>query len=144
MSYRIAVASSDGVNVDQSFGAADAFRIYEVTDEGVCHLLEIREWKGADHLGGGCESGAGGGCGSGNGCGGAGQRIPKLELLSDCRSILCSKIGFQVRRQMERKAIAAFDIEYGVAEALEKITFYFGRVDGHRSLRGTAGRQKQD
>lgn len=143
MAYKIAVASSDGVHVDQSFGAADAFHIYEVNDEGDYHLLEIREWKEKEMIiqntGVGCHladaKAKGTGCGAGSGCGGPGQSIPKLELIADCRSILCSKIGFQVRKQMEKKAIAAFDIEYGVTEALNKITFYFSRIDSHRSLR---------
>lgn len=165
MSYKIAVASSDGINVNQSFGAADVFRIYEVTDDRECHLLEFRKWNdtNADSLPGvdckpgiksnACDSdtanglshGTGNGCGSGNGgCGGFNQTIPKLELIADCRSILCSKIGFQVRRQMEKKAIIAFDIEYPIEEALKKIAMYFTKVDKHQSLKGIARRQKQD
>lgn len=154
MSYKIAVVSSDGVNIDQSFGAANEFRIYEAADDGKYHLLEIRQWKepaagvssddctpGADR---GCGSKAGIGCGSGGGCGGTGQTIPKLELVSDCRSILCSKIGFQVRKQMEKKAIAAFDIEYPINEALHKIVSYFSKIDHHQSLKDFSRRQKQD
>jgi hypothetical protein len=43
-----------------------------------------------------------------------------------------------VRKQLEKKAVSAFDIEYPVNEALEKIAFYFDRLDNHKSLRGTA------
>ena len=30
MAYKIAVASSDGINIDLSFGVADEFLIYEI------------------------------------------------------------------------------------------------------------------
>lgn len=33
MSYKIAVASSDGIHIDETFGSAKEFLIYEVTDE---------------------------------------------------------------------------------------------------------------
>lgn len=164
MSYKIAVATSDGVYVDQSFGAASSFQIYEVTGDGY-KLVETREVKAAvpdsaDEktaaassilaaeaaadsssgcgTGAGCGSGSGcgsgGGCGAGGGCGGAAS--PKVELLSDVRCLLCSKIGFQAQKQFEKKAITTFDITCEVAVALDRITGYFARVDRHQSLRG--------
>lgn len=179
MSYKIAVATSDGVYVDQSFGAASSFQIYEVTGDGY-KLVETREVKAdradssaaqiaADETaasgsaggktaaasstlaaeaaadsssgcgtGAGCGSGSGcgsgGGCGAGGGCGGAAS--PKVELLSDVRCLLCSKIGFQAQKQFEKKAITTFDITCEVAVALNRITGYFARVDRHQSLRG--------
>ena len=41
MSYRIAVASSDEKQIDESFGSAKRFIIYEVTD-GIYKRLEER------------------------------------------------------------------------------------------------------
>lgn len=88
----------------------------------------------------GADCGSGNGCGSGGGCGGNGKPIPKLEQLSDCRCILAKKIGHQVQKQMEKKAMVGFDVDYDVEESLTKIVSYFNKVDHHQSLRGIANR----
>lgn len=191
MSYKIAVASSDGRLVDQTFGAAKAFLIYEVAD-GAYKRLEERvfreevtdkngqappagcnppagcgdgkaggdsseaegsrgktESSGASDAGSnygsegsGCGSQAGDSCGSDagsrcgkGGCGGAGEASKKVELVADCRCVVCKKIGFQIQKQLERKAISSFDVDCSVEEALNRISFYYGRMDKHESLR---------
>lgn len=113
MAYKIAVASSDGVNIDRSFGASDAFDIYEA--EGTeYHLVEKREYtsqevsgqKDADgagrvltessvenkeDCGGGMGCSSSGGCGSGRGCATSSGTFPKVQLIRDCRCIVCEK-----------------------------------------------------
>lgn len=169
MSYKIAVATSDGVNIDETFGLAKSFIIYEVTDGKAVRLEErvfnsesedkipIQEashekeqtakinesgecFKAAE----GCisqesrekngECGSLKNCGSGGGCGG-GNVSAKVELISDCRCVVCKKIGFHIQKQLERKAVSAFDVGCSVEEALSKISYYFSRVDNHKSLR---------
>lgn len=146
MAYKIAIGSSDGVNIDVSFGAASSFDIYEVDGDKYI-FIEKRQYAVSELNEDGskvekCESkeGCGNktGCGSGGGCVGNGAAQPKVELLSDCRSIVCRKIGFNVTKQLEKKAIAGFDVECDVREALDKITKYFYKVDSHQSLRGSA------
>lgn len=44
MAYKIAAASSDGVYIDLSFGAADSFYIYEIDEENQYHFCEIRKY----------------------------------------------------------------------------------------------------
>lgn len=154
MSYKIAIASSDGTQIDETFGTAKGFIIYEVTD-GVYKRLEERHFheevtdkEPEDGMSGSC--GTDGDCGGGNGCGGAGSGCgtgagygcngagnvsEKVEMVSDCRCIVCMKIGFHVQKQLERKAISAFDVSCSVEEALEKISHYFMRIDNHESLR---------
>lgn len=146
MSYKIAVASSDGKQIDETFGSAGRFIIYEVAGD-VPKKLEEREFdnKEADqdavsalagcNPSGGCGNAGGGGCGAGGGCGGAGEVSAKVELISDCRCIVCRKIGFHIQKQLEQRAISAFDVNCSVEEALEKISYYFGRMDNHKSLR---------
>ena len=142
MSYKIAVASSDEINVDETFGQAKRFLIYEA-DGNTYHLIEdrkdcifapesciIEESCGA---GGGC--GMGSGCGTGGGCGGNGAVPEKISALFDCRAVVCKKIGTSAQKQFEKKAISYFDVSCTVKEALEKITFYFNRIDNHVSLR---------
>ena len=156
MSYKIAVASSDGIKIDRSFGAADFFDIYEV-EETEYHLLERREYSSQKGLGQkddaacvltansvkeqkDCGTGTGcgspGRCGSGKGCGASSGSFPKVELVRDCRCIVCEKIGFQIQKQLEKMAITGFDVDCTVEDALEKITTYFQKTDHHQSLRG--------
>ena len=145
MSYKIALASSDGVNVDEHFGAASSFLIYEVSDEGAFSLLERRAYDGGDEVPAaitgseGCNPAPGscgtGSCGGqGKGCGQGAAVSAKVRLVEDCRSVVAAKIGFNVTKQLEKKAISGFDVDCTVQEALEKITKYFHSVDNHVSL----------
>lgn len=141
MDYKIAFASSDGEMIDRSFGAADRFYIYEVEDGRTC-FSEVREFNAElpekdTETGAGCGektgcAGNGGGCGGGE-CG----ANPKVEALSDVRCIVAEKIGFNIRRQLERKMIAVFDVKVPLAEALDKISTYFDKLDRHISLRNS-------
>lgn len=161
MSYLIAVATSDAKVVDLGFGAAKGFHIYEV--EGTSYKeKEYREFaeeeissdvqsgcggqtsecgdtSNCGRPSGGCGDGSQGGCGgSGDGhggCGGSDGALKKVELIADCRSLVCKKIGFQAQKQLEKKAIAGFDVECSVDEALAKIATYFDKIDNHVSLR---------
>lgn len=136
MSYKIAVATSDGENINETFGSAKSFVIYEVTDgvyqraeERICAVEETVSKNNCNS--GGC--GNADGCGAG--CGGQSNASSKVELVSDCRAVVCRKIGFPIQKQLERKAISAFDVSCSIEEALSKITNYYSRIDSHESLR---------
>ena len=45
------------------------------------------------------------------------------------------RLDFRPKKQFERKAISVFDIECKITDALDKITAYYEKVDGHKSLR---------
>ena len=137
MSIKVAIASSDGLNIDLHFGQAKEFIIYEAQN-GVFVQTERRtvpELPGAEApaateevLGGGCGSGCGSGCGGGGGgCGGgaSGPLAPAVELLLDCRAVVAAQIGQNMGRQLQRNAISVFDIELPVSEALEKLAAYY-------------------
>lgn len=165
MSYRIAVGTSDGKNIDLKFGEIKHFLIYEVEGKEIkvlekraveedpekdvtadTHLKEAVVYdevagnnsKESDGSGlncgsSGCNTGA---CsGNGHGCGGPAGITEKVEVISDCRCVLCAKVGFQAQKQFERKAISVFDIACSIEEALEKITGYYDKIDNHKSLR---------
>ena len=147
MSYKIAVATSDEINVDETFGQARRFIIYEAEGKNYKKLEErIAEednTEAADcDVNSGCSTdtagcGSGDGYGSGVGCGsGGGANHAKLSLVLDCRALVCKKIGFSVQKQLEKKAISSFDVACPIDEALDKITFYYNRMDNHQSLRG--------
>ena len=145
--YKMAVGSSDGINVDLKFGEVEKFLIYEADELGFV-LKEERivsedkpdgssrdsENTGGDGSGCGEDECGRSGCGAGSGCGGGGggctgpaDVISKVEMISDCRCVVCSKVGFQAQKQFEKKAISVFDVECEVKEALEKITSYYAR-----------------
>ena len=140
MAYKIAVASSDGINVNVHFGAAESFLIYTVDDAGSFALSEKREVpedveeKKDGSIGNNAGCGCGDGCGPSNGGCGNGAGSAKVELVSDVRAVVEEKICFKVRKQLEKKAIANFDVDCTVQEALEKITKYFYSVDNHKSF----------
>lgn len=148
MSYKIAIASTDGISVDRSFRNAKEFLIIEVDDDGRYEVAEIRqsadeqiseeETQFSPSLQQDC---GGAGCGRRNGCGGSGS--PKFLLVEDCRCLLCTQIGFKIQKQLERKAIGAFEVGCRIDEALEKIINYYDRVDRHQSLRGIAKEQSK-
>ena len=144
MSIKVAIASSDGLNVDLHFGQAKSFLIYELKGSkfGFIEKREVsvleNESTSPDaatelNFGGGC-GGGGFGCGSGSGCGGSGggcgggatgPLAPAVELLLDCRSVVAAQIGQGMGRQFQRNAISVFDIELPISEALEKLAAYY-------------------
>lgn len=135
MGYKIAVVSSDGKNIDLCFGKADEFLIYEVENKEY-YFLEKRSGKRTEDR----SSSSAGGCGQ-EGCGAAsGSRkeeiLLKVGQITDCRSIVCKRMGFQVQRQLERHSVTCFDISGSVDSALERIASYFAKVDSFQSLRG--------
>lgn len=136
MSYKIAVATSDGMQVDLAFGETDCFWIYEIEGAGNWRVAEKRQTLEPQihtqpEAAGSCH-----GCSPGRaGCAGKAANLQKLPLVEDCRCVLCRQIGFQIRKQLERRTISVFDISYGIEEALGKITSYFDRMDRHQNLR---------
>ena len=162
MSYKIAIGSSDGVNIDLKFGAVDYFSIYEVegtnyefvekrsvnpNDEKVI-LFDRKDKKtvgdksscntsiGCGNKNIGCGNNANSGCsGNGGGCLGPSDVTDRVDVVSDCRCVVCAKVGFQAQKQFEKKAISVFDIECDIELALQKITAYYDKIDSHRSLR---------
>jgi hypothetical protein len=139
VAYKIAKASSDEIHIDETFGSTKIFHIFEIEDGKVKKVEErIAEESNKNLQCGisdgcnkeGCHSGAGSGCTGNEG------NSHKVELIADCRCVICKKIGFQIQKQLERKTITAFDVTCTVNQALEKISFYYDRIDKHQSLRG--------
>lgn len=153
MSYKIAVATSDGVQIDGHFGGVTNFQIIQVKDDGSYQWSEKRlvpdfateendsSKKQVRSVGfSGCGRGEKG-CGEGSGSGGcrgghSDARIDaRIAVIEDCRAMLCAKCGPGAERQLQRKAITIFAIEMTVEQAMAKIIPYYQRLDGHISLR---------
>jgi predicted Fe-Mo cluster-binding NifX family protein len=103
----IAAASSDGIVVNQHFGRASAFYIYESAD-GIAEFVEKREVVPV------CE-------------GGNHDEIRLLENLkkfSDCKYLLVSKIGDGAAAVAESLGIACYEIPGVIEESIEKMQNY--------------------
>lgn len=137
MSYKIAIASSDEITIDLKFGSATAFLIYKVRDDGTWERLERRIVSERVETEVPSICGEKGEC-SGGGCHSSGPANPRVDLIADCRCVLCKKTGDPIQKQLDKKAISSFDVTGEIEDALHKIVQYFYRVDHHHSLRGIA------
>lgn len=101
MSARIGIASIDGRCVDQHFGAARYWQIYDVDGGG--SFVETRKTKPG--CGGHCEGGFG----------------AQLEVLKDCDALFVCKIGEGAARAMLQAGKRVFEAEGPVDELIEAI-----------------------
>ena len=99
---RVAVASNDGVLVDEHFGRAKAFRIYEVAEDGASRLLEERAIL--PHGKGTTET--------------AHASDATVEQLSDVDAVLVAQIGPGAQSSLTRKGIRSFALGGPVDRAL--------------------------
>ncbi len=77
MPYKIAIASSDGKFVNQHFGMAQQFLIFEIDDEGEYKFIELRKNDPACDVEGHTED----------------AMTRSVKLISDCKAIIASQIG---------------------------------------------------
>lgn len=122
MSYRIAVASSDGVNVDLHFGEAEELCIYQV--DGPCdyRLIERRKVNTPDAQEASC-----------GGCGGPGAA--RADLIRDCRCIVAARIGTGARKILSGRGIGVFDVVMPLGTAVDRISGYYDLLDRHVGLK---------
>jgi len=104
MDVKIAVASSDGINVDQHFGRTRDFMIYRLNDKGY-EYMEIRE-NGApcsvhSHDDNALEQAA--------------------ERISDCRGVVVAQIGSGAIDVLIEHRIMAFTLPGTVEQAFEAL-----------------------
>lgn len=134
MSYNIAVASTDGVNIDKHFGASDSFLIIKVNDDGTYENLGERlvEESQNNNISTSCN-----GSSCGQSCGGHSDPAiqKKVEAISDCRCVLCFKCGPGSEKQLGKNNISAFELDVKLDEALKKLIRYYKMSDEHESLR---------
>ncbi len=107
MSYKVAVASSDGKFVNQHFGRAGQFLIFEIADDQY-YFVELREnipsCDGEEHHENAMEK--------------------TIQLIEDCQVVLASQIGPGAIRQLEEKGIKSFGVRDFIDQALEKLISY--------------------
>ncbi len=105
MSYKIAVASSDGKVVNQHFGHSRQFIIFEVSDSGEWDFKEIRSTIPP--------------CSSGEHSESALEQV--IRELSDCSVVVVSQIGYGAEQALGNAGIRAYVIPDLIYTALNKV-----------------------
>lgn len=100
---KAAVASSDGIVINQHFGRADTFYIYTKTGQG--YVLEEKRYgipfcHAGSHDNGDLEN--------------------AVDLLADCEKVFVRQIGKGAREELEKRNIEAVAVPGIIAEVLEK------------------------
>jgi nitrogen fixation protein NifX len=98
MSVKIAFASSDRKVVDQHFGAAEAFVIYELAEDDA-RLVEAVQFHDSDVAMDGHE----------------GKLARKIALLDGCAAVYCNAVGASAIKQLLASGIQPMKVEEGTA-----------------------------
>jgi predicted Fe-Mo cluster-binding NifX family protein len=101
---RLAVATSDGFTVNEHFGHAKFFRVYDINQSG-SDFIEVRDAVAA------CQHRLGHDT----------TRFDKIiELLSDCDALLVQKIGEGAAAYLIAKNVRVFEVSGSIDAVLEK------------------------
>ncbi len=105
MLFRVAVASNDGKIINQHFGHAKQFLIFDIDDKGNFEFIELREnvpsCSGGKHSSGSMES--------------------TIELIKDVDIVLVSQIGPGASQSLISNGIQPYMMPTYIDEALEKL-----------------------
>lgn len=105
MSYKIAVASSDGKVVNQHFGHSKQFIVFEVEDTGIWSFKETRITNPVCSNGEHKES----------------SMQQAVSLLSDCKVVIVSQIGFVAEQALKAEGVLAYTISDFIDIALTEV-----------------------
>lgn len=108
MALKIAVATTDGIVVNQHFGRADRFLIVEVDDSRTVVGREVRTVEPV--------------CDGGNHDDNRLER--QAELLSDCDAVLVSRIGPGARQALERRGVDVYELPGIIEESVNRMIDY--------------------
>jgi len=104
---KVAVISSDGKVINQHFGKASRFFIFEV-DCGKVQFIEVRETTPL--------------CGSAD-YGNADEVLSKtISLISDCEALLCARIGNRPQEELRKNGVKPIEAACFIDEALKNIS----------------------
>lgn len=97
-SVKIAFASSDRKQVDQHFGAAEAFVLYELSEDDA-RMVEAVQFQDSDTAMDGHE----------------GKLAAKIELLDGCAAVYCNAVGASAIKQLLAAGIQPMKVPEGMA-----------------------------
>jgi predicted Fe-Mo cluster-binding NifX family protein len=106
ISFKVAIASEDGLFIDEHFGRAPKFLIFNVHENGSFELIESRKnippeeyLKNHD------------------------QALNKIiNKVADCRFVLAEKIGPDAKEKLNYNHIRAYELNNSIEEALERLS----------------------
>lgn len=104
MSFKAAVASTDGIVVNQHFGKADKFHIFELQN-GKFVYLQTRSVTPC--------------CNMGEHEDNAFENA--VKILSDCSAVIVSKIGIAAADYLENRGFAVYEAPFRIDAVLEKL-----------------------
>ena len=108
MKFRVAVATSDGIVVNQHFGRTDNFRIYDISQ---AHAIKFTEVRNVVPI---CQSGTHD----------ASKMKERSESLSDCKYVLVSKIGQGAINALEQEGISPMELPGIIEESIQRLIAY--------------------
>lgn len=111
MAYQVAVASLDGIRINQHFGRSERFLIYRI-EEGRAALAEERPVRRACGFGSHEEE----------------ALAAAADALADCSFALVARIGPYAEKLLAQRGVQAFETSDSIDGALEKLTGYIRRV----------------
>ncbi|TWH47521.1 NifB/NifX family molybdenum-iron cluster-binding protein [Sporomusa sp. KB1] len=117
---KVAVASTDGITINEHFGRAKEFWIYEVAETGAYTFLERREIPqdtNASHTHAASKT---------------------IELLADVAVVLAAQIGRQAEAELQTKGILSFALNRPVDKALVAYGKRGKYIKGNAPLNATA------
>ncbi|MDR0670198.1 MAG: dinitrogenase iron-molybdenum cofactor biosynthesis protein [Treponema sp.] len=116
MSWRVAVTSADGVLINQHYGHAAWFLIYDIEKDGTGTLVEKRAvdpW-----------------CNSGNHADAEDGHSGIASDITDCAAVLTARIGPPARKKLELSGLSVFEEQAPIDEALKKLALYYSKTRG--------------
>jgi nitrogenase molybdenum-iron protein alpha/beta subunit/MoaA/NifB/PqqE/SkfB family radical SAM enzyme len=112
---KIAVASKSGVLVDQHFGNAELFYIYE-SDGLKSRLVETRSTRSPGEAGSVCDARCGGKPGKVDN----GKITRAIDAVADCRGVLALRIGDLPSQKLKERGISAFSTYENIDKAVKE------------------------
>lgn len=106
--YRIGVASSDGIVINQHYGRASQFGIYDVLSNNQIHLIETRVTKPV--------------CQGGNHDND--KMRESIECLLDCKYVLVSRIGEGAAILLEERGITSMELPGILEDSIKNLIAY--------------------
>lgn len=114
MSIKVAVASTDGKYINQHFGKADKFLIFQINGPEDYEFIELRETEPS--------------CGNyRDEC--QGTIVDTATLLSDCKAVIVSQIGPGASQKLINNGIIPFSNPCFIEEALKQISKNLDKLD---------------
>lgn len=108
MKFKIAVATSDGIVINQHFGKADKFRIYDINqDNSICY----KEERNVTPL---CQAGTHD----------AFQMKERCKSFLDCKYVLASRIGQGAVHALEQEGISPMELPGMIEESIQRLVAY--------------------